>query len=41
MDNIIKVSDKNSELRVSVEETVQTLTKDTQELQTELSKFTT
>jgi methyl-accepting chemotaxis protein len=41
MDDIIKVTDKNSELRSGVEETVETLAKDTQELQTELSKFTT
>ena len=41
MDDIIKVSDKNSELRISVEETVETLTKDAKELQAELSKFTT
>ena len=41
MDDIIKVSDKNSELRGSVEETVEILTKDAQELQAELSKFTT
>ena len=41
MDDIIKVSDKNSKLRVDVENTVQTLSKDVNELQTELSKFTT
>jgi len=41
MDDMIKVSDKNSELRIGVEETVETLTKDAKELQTELSKFTT
>ena len=41
MDDMIKVSDKNSELRIGVQETVETLTKDAQELQAELSKFTT
>ena len=41
MDEIIKVSDKNSELRIGVEETVVTLTQDAKELQAELSKFTT
>jgi methyl-accepting chemotaxis protein len=41
MDDIIKVSDKNSELRNDVQDTVEILTKDAQELQAELSKFTT
>ncbi len=41
MDEIIKVSDKNLELRQDVEETVSTLSRDSEELQAELSKFTT
>jgi len=41
MEEIIKVSDKNSELRADVETTVDILARDSEELQTELSKFTT
>jgi len=41
MDEIIKVSEKNLELREDVEETVLTLTRDSEELKAELSKFTT
>ena len=41
MDDIIKVSEKNSELRLDVEETISILSKDVKALQTELNKFTT
>jgi len=41
MDAIIKISDKNSQLREDVEKTVETLSNDTTELKNELSKFTT
>jgi methyl-accepting chemotaxis protein len=39
MDEIVHVASKNSELRVTVENAVESLTKDAQKLQSELSKF--
>ena len=39
MDDIIELSEKSSELRVSVEESAQTLSADSQKLENELSKF--
>ena len=41
MDNIIKVSEKNSDIKVDIEETVLILSQDAEDLQAELSKFTT
>jgi len=41
MDEIIKVSDKNSDIRKDIEDTVDILSNDAVELQTELSKFKT
>jgi methyl-accepting chemotaxis protein len=39
MDDIIELSEKSSELRISVEESAQTLAEDSKKLETELSKF--
>jgi methyl-accepting chemotaxis protein len=39
MDEIVEVASQNSELRHTVEDAVESLTKDAQKLQSELSKF--